>query len=181
MAGWLTDGVPVVQPITQNGTTVITGGISNNGTITGGSAVTYTNVGSSALVPLETQASGGAPPQTVAATAFQIACYAMGLIANQATSTVHAATLNTEEGFITTESLSTAAGATYTFTLTNSLISTANTPPSPAPQVQVHGITNTGGTPQITSVTNGVGSTVIVITNIGSTAFNGTLAIGFHT
>jgi len=112
----------------------------------------------------------------VAATPFQVACEALAFIQNTATSTVHAATLNTVAGLLYTEALTTAAGAAYTFTLTNSLLSTSVA----APQLQIHSGTNTAGDPEVTSVVNGSGNTVITITNRGTAAFNGTMIMGFH-
>ncbi len=86
-----------------------------------------------------------------------------------------AATLNQGGGFVTTESLTTATGATYTLTLTNSLID-VNT------MVFVNATlgTSTQGTPDPTIVTNGNGTATILIKNIDATnAFNGTVVIGF--
>lgn len=153
---------PLVSPLVTNTTTV--------------SPVPLTNLPANALVAHDTELASGGTPQTVSATVFQACCAAMELIANQVTSTVHAATLNTVAGMITTESLSTAAGSTYTFTLTNSLLVAG----AAAPSVQVKSGTNTGGGFQVTSVVNATGSTVISILNTGTTAFNGTILIGFH-
>lgn len=163
MAGWLTDGMQQVVPLTQNA-------------VVNSPVPSYTNLNAAGLIAVDTTLGSGQAPQTVAATSFQVACDAMSLIANQATSTVHAATLNTVAGFITTEALTTAPGATYTFTLTNSLLVAG----AAAPQVQVRGVTNTAGSIQITSVVNATGSTVITLTNVGTAAFNGTIGIGFH-
>lgn len=128
------------------------------------------------LIPVDTVIPAGGIPQTVAMSLVSLAAFLATVNANTATSTVHAATLNTTAGLITTESLSTAAGATYTFTLTNSLLVAGSPPPS----VSMIGLTNTGGIISLTSVTNAVGSTVIVWTNTGTTAFNGTMLIAFH-
>jgi len=65
-------------------------------------------------------------------------------------------------------------------TLTNSLISTANTPPSPVPQIEMLSYSNTAGSVQINSITNGTGSVVAVFQNVGTAAFNGTFLIPFH-
>ena len=92
-----------------------------------------------------------------------------------ATAVGGAATINKQAGVITTESLNTAAGAVYTLTLTNSMI-TANS------IVNVTGSngTNTQGTPQVGTVTPGPGNVVIQIRNTHATqAFNGTLKISF--
>ena len=132
--------------------------------------------GGAGLIPIDTQNPAGGIPQTVSMSLTSLAAFLSSMTASTATSTVHAATLNTPGGLITTESLSTAAGATYTFTLTNSLLVAG----SPAPSVSMTGLTNTGGVITLTSVTNAVGSTVIVWTNTGTTAFNGTMLIAFH-
>jgi hypothetical protein len=42
------------------------------------------------------------------------------------------------------------------------------------------GLSNTGGQITLKSVTNAVGSTVIIWTNTGTTAFNGTMLIAGH-
>jgi hypothetical protein len=179
MAGWLSNNmIPVGAPV-QNGVTVTAGGISNNGTVSGGEALTYSQLGSSAMVTVDTERAAG-NPLTVAATAWQIAAHAAPLIKNTATSTAGAATLNTISGMIQTEALTTAAGSTYTMTLTNSLISTANTPPSPVPQIEMLSFSNTAGSVQINSITNGTGSVVAVFQNVGTAAFNGTFLIPFH-
>jgi hypothetical protein len=180
MPGWTTNGLPPISAPVQNGVTINVGGINVNGTISGGETLTYTQLGASALFSSDTQLTSGGVPQSVAATAWQIAAHAVPLFKNTATSTAGAATLNTMSGVIQTESLSTAPGSTYTMTLTNSLISSANTPPSPVPQVEMLSYSNTQGTVQINSITNGVGSVVVVVQNSGSQAFNGTFLIPFH-
>jgi hypothetical protein len=163
MAGWITNGLPTVHALVENGVTI--------------SPVPLTNLPSvSGLVPVDVVTLAGAQPITVGATPFQIAAAAAELISNVFTSTVHAATANVTGGLITTEALTTAAGATYTFTLTNSLLVAG----AAAPEVFIKNGTNTAGVPQVTSITNAVGSTVIVVTNIGTAAFNGTMLIGFH-
>ena len=179
MAGWLTDNVPTISAPVQNGVTVTVGGISNNGTVSGGAPIAYTQVGAAALISVDTERTAGIP-LTVAATAWQIAAHAAPLFKNTATSTAGAATLNTVSGIIQTEALTTAAGSTYTMTLTNSLISTANTPPSPVPQIEMLSFSNTAGQVQINSITNGTGSVVAVFQNVGTAAFNGTFLIPFH-
>jgi hypothetical protein len=175
--GSWTNGVPIVQPIVSNGTINATDYIYQNGTqIANGGTISYTLLGARALFPADTQLPGGQIPQNVAAPGFHIAALAGSLIQNTATSTVHAATLNTTSGLVVTEALTTAPGATYTFTLTDSQI----TATSPAPLVQMDNGTNTGGAVQLTSVTNAAGSSTFVFTNVGSTAFNGTKVIAFH-
>lgn len=166
MPGWVTNGMPVIEAPLLNTTTIdpAVGGI-------------YTNIGSAALIPVDTGLASGQGPQSVAATAFQIAAIAGAFITNTATSTVAAATLNTTSGRIITEALTTAINADYTFTLTNSLLTTSTA----APQIVVKNGTNSAGAFKVKSVVNGSGTCVIVITNVGIAAFNGTINIMFHT
>ncbi len=92
-----------------------------------------------------------------------------------ATAVSGAATLNRMLGEVTSESLSTAAGATYTLTLTNSFVSATDTI---IPTVQLG--TATTGSPAVTTVTPGNGQVVIVVQNVAaSAALNGTIKIGF--
>lgn len=92
-----------------------------------------------------------------------------------ATSTANAATINAQTGVITTEALTTAAGATYTMTLTNSYIQAGS-----IVLVTVGKGTCTAGMPTVAFVTSATGSTVIILQNIHATnALNGTIKIGF--
>jgi hypothetical protein len=102
-----------------------------------------------------------------------------GLALDSGTKTVTAvagaATLNKFAGVITTEALVTAAAATYTLTLTNSMIAAAD-------QVFVSSAfgTNTTGSTQVQTVTPAAGSVEIVIRNAHvSAALNGTLKLSF--
>lgn len=177
-AGLYTNGLPTIGSQIPNAVTAK----APNGVITQLPATGTGNAGGadvqpmSPLVPVDTGLQGGAAPQTVAASPFQIAATFAEVGQNTATSTVHAATLNTLGGLITTESLSTAVAAIYTFTLTNSLITAAE----PPVQVGIFSKSNTGGHLTLTSVTNAAGSTVFVWTNDGTTALNGTMMIAFH-
>lgn len=92
-----------------------------------------------------------------------------------ATASSGAATLNKMAGVVTSESLTTAAGATYTLTLTNSDIAAAD-----QVLVSVGNGSNSAGTPAVASVTPGAGSVVVVVQNIhASAALNGTIKIAF--
>lgn len=86
-----------------------------------------------------------------------------------------AATLNKSSGKVTSETLSTAAGATYTLTLTNSAIAAAD-----MVFASVAYGTSTTGMPAITRVTPAAGSVVIVVQNVhASAALNGTIVVSF--
>ena len=165
MAGWLSDGMPTI------------GAISNNGTAQTPPLGVYTNLSpTAALIPVDTEQARGASPQSVAASPFQIACAAMALIQNTTTSTVHTGTLNTKSGLMYTEALTTAAGADYTFQIVNSGVAAD----SDIPQVQMHSGTNTQGDIAVKSITNASGTCTAVFTNTGTAAWNGTMILGFH-
>lgn len=92
-----------------------------------------------------------------------------------ASATAGAATLAKDAGVITSEALTTAAGAAYTLTLTNSAIAAAD-----QVLVSVQNGTNTQGTLVVGRVTPGAGSVVILVHNIhASEALNGTIKIAF--
>lgn len=91
------------------------------------------------------------------------------------TSTAGAATVNTQSGLVTTEALTTATAATYTFTLTNSLINASS-----VVLVTIAKGTATAGEPAVHFVTPTAGSAVILIRNdAAAAALNGTIKIGF--
>lgn len=94
-----------------------------------------------------------------------------------ATATAGAATLNRMVGQVTSESLTTAAGATYTLTLTNSY-----TLASDMVFASVQLGSSTTGMPVVTTVTPSAGQLVIVVQNIHATAaLNGTIKISYTT
>ncbi len=165
MPGVYTNGLPEISAPLQNGAAVT----APNGV--------YTNMSSTSRLPLDTNIAAGAGPESVAVGPVAIAAFALAMLSNQQTSTVHAATSNTVSGSIITEALTTAAGADYTFTLTNSLILTT----TGAPFVQIRSGTNSAAVNFVLkSITNGSGSCVIVWTNMGTAAANGTMLIAFH-
>jgi len=171
MAGWTTPGFPNPGPATVNGVAQVA------------PAGTYPQLSALAEISADTEQGAGAYPQTVAAFAAQIAMLACAMVHNTQTSTVHAATSNTFSGQVVTEALTTAAGAVYTFTLTNSLIAATTNLATPAYAnivFDIRSLTNTvpGMTP--TSATAGAGSTVLTFTNNGTAALNGTMIIGWH-
>jgi hypothetical protein len=156
MPGVYTNGLPTVAP-----------GIPAAGS--------YNALTGYELIACDTERASGAPPQSVAVSAFQIAAMAALMSVNTATSTAAAATLNTLMGRCVTEALTTAAAATYSFTLTNSTIVAAS-----VMQVAVYSLTNTTPGLVVQSVTPAAGSAVIVIRNAGTAALNGTILIVFQ-
>lgn len=152
MAGVLTQGFPAV----------------NVASYAGGQLLGYERV------PADSQLASGANPQSIAPTAFQVAALyaAIAATVNAATASGGAVTLSKAICNITTETLTTAAGATYTLTLTNTLVTAASNV-----QVAAYLKTGTGGPMTVTSVTPAAGSVVIVLTNSGSAALANTCAL----
>lgn len=92
-----------------------------------------------------------------------------------ASATAGAATLNKQSGTITSEALTTAAAASYTLTLTNSVITAAS-----RVFVSADNGTNTQGELTVQRVTPSSGQVVIVVKNTHATqAYNGTIKINF--
>ncbi|TGP26098.1 MULTISPECIES: hypothetical protein [unclassified Mesorhizobium] len=92
-----------------------------------------------------------------------------------ATATAGAATLNNRWGVVTSESLATAAGATYTLTVTDNQIAATD-----MVFASVAYGTSNAGSPAIMRVTPSAGSLVIIVQNIhASAALNGTIVIAF--
>ncbi len=176
--GWLTNDMVEISPVTQNGTLTSIVALVNNGVVvTEGAAPVYTQLNGYERLPVDTQLTAGGNPQTIAAATFHTAALYFAMANSAASATAGAATLNTVCGTITSEALTTAAGATYTLTLTNSTVTAT---------ARVHAAAflksaTTGGPLQITSVTASAGSLVIVVTNKHATAvLNGTIAILFQ-
>lgn len=140
------------------------------------------------LVATDTNRQGGAAPQSVAATPYQIAATMLEGLTNALTSTAGAATGTTLGGVVTTEALATAAGSNYVFTLTNALITAAYVSSGNVPQVGIYSVTNTGGTlPTRTTAQMTLLSTTVVAGSVvwtwrddGNTALNGTMRIAWH-
>lgn len=106
-------------------------------------------------------------------TSGKLTAGSVGVIGGTVTGSAGAATLNRSGGVVTTESLTTAAGATFTLTLTDSYIA--------AGDIVLASVTTTGtGMPNVAKVTPAAGSVVIIIQNIhASAAFNAVLKIAF--
>lgn len=140
-------------------------------------------------LPVDTLYNRGGVPASVGAGALQIAGTLAECTGNTATSTSAAATLNTFGGVVTTEALTTAVGAQYSFNLTNSQITQAYINSGAQPLVGLYSVSNTGGNlppdsmaaemAQV-SVTLTVGHMVVVFQNNGASALNGTMALVFH-
>lgn len=164
-AGFLTNGLPLVGPKTVNGVAQVA------------PAGTFDSVKPAAgALSMDTGLAGGASPQSVATSPWQLAAgVAAEAALNEATATAGAATLNTLGGVVTSEALTTAAGANYTLTLTNS-----NCTATSVPQVALGSKTNTVTPLQVVSVAGGAGQCVVVVRNGGSIPLNGTILIAFH-
>lgn len=92
-----------------------------------------------------------------------------------AAATAGAATLNKSSGRITSEALTTAAGASYALTLTNSKIAAGD-----LVFASVQFGTSTTGIPVISSVAESAGQVIIKVENNDlAAAFNGTIKISF--
>lgn len=93
----------------------------------------------------------------------------------ETTSTAGAATLNRQQGLITTEALTTSAGGTYGFVLTNSAINGSS-----IIFVNLQRGSMTVGQPTVSTVTPVTGSATIIVSNVAlSGTFNGTLKLGY--
>lgn len=93
-----------------------------------------------------------------------------------AAATAGAATLNKNAGVITSEALTTAAGATYVLDITNSTAAVAD-----QVMASVQFGTSTTGTPAVTTVsTASAGHIIVTVQNIhASAALNGTIKVSF--
>lgn len=122
--------------------------------------------------------SGAISAPSITATGAVTGATIVGAITNTvgtATATAGAATLNSRQGKITSEALTTAQDASYTLTLTNSTIAAADNV-----FVSIANGTNSAGMPVVSRVTPEAGSVVIVITNTIAAALNGTLVVSFQ-
>jgi hypothetical protein len=93
---------------------------------------------------------------------------------NTATAVAGAATLNQGAGFVTSQALTTAAAADFTLTLTNSFVD-INT----MVFANVKLGTSTTGVAAVAASSSAAGVATIVVQNIGTAAFNGTVVVGF--
>lgn len=95
-------------------------------------------------------------------------------IKGTASATAGAATLHAPCGTITSESITTAAGATYTLTLTNRFCNTGSVVVCTADPA------SSAGSPAITAATATAGQVVIKVQNVhASAAFNNSIKVHF--
>ena len=98
----------------------------------------------------------------------------LGKQSGTVTAAAGAATLNTIQGVVTTEALTTAAGGEYTLTLTNSQIAAGDFVLATADAA------TSAGTPGIGGCAVSAGQVVITVTNLhAANAFNAAIKIGF--
>ena len=101
--------------------------------------------------------------------------FRLGTGTKTAAATAGAATLNNLSGVVTSEPLTTAAGATYTVTIADSTVL-----PTDIVTASTALGTATSGLPEVATVTPGAGTLVIVVRNAtGAPALNGTITIAF--
>lgn len=106
----------------------------------------------------------------------EVSQLSLGKGTKTASATAGAATLNQPSGIVTSESLTTAAAATYTLTITNSKVAATD-----IVQATIVGGTNSAGTPVLLSaVPSGTNIIVKIYNTHASAAFNGTLAVGYN-
>lgn len=124
--------------------------------------------------PMDTHLTSGRGPQTYSVTPVIMKNYVFGnTAAGTATASSGAATMNAGRGIVTSEALTTAAGATYTLTLTDSAIAATS-----VIHANVGYGTSTTGMPTVANVVPAAGSATIVVQNIhASAALNGTIKI----
>lgn len=178
--GIYTNGLPTVGPGTVNGTaaTAPNGVVTQLPPLQGDSAgAPPSTEAPNPLIPVDVNRSSGGTPQTVAVSPLQLAATFAESLANTTTSTAANAVLNTIGALVTTEALTTGVGSTYTFTWTNSLVTTS----SPACFAAMYSGSNTAGGPMsVTSSTVSNGVCTVVFTNNGTAALNGTMRIVLH-
>jgi len=121
-------------------------------------------------------AQAAATPDTLVVPAATLGDLVLGQgLVKTASATAGAATLTNPSGTITTEALTTAAGADYTLTITNTEVAAAD-----IPFASLRNGTNTQGLPLIKSVNPNANQLVIIVRNAhASEALNGTLEIAF--
>lgn len=100
------------------------------------------------------------------------------MVHGTAAEAANAVTINQPSGVITTSALTNAAGASYSFTFTNSFITATSV--VMLDRGAYSGTIITNGVPYVSHAAPGAGTIVITVTNIhAANALSGTLAIGF--
>lgn len=163
-------GLSALASATLSSTLAVTG----TSTLAAADATNITASGTLAVTGASTLAAVSATTVTGSGLAT-VATLKLDTSTKTASATAGAATLAKAAGVITSEGLTTAAGDTYTLTLTNSTIAAAD-------QVfaSVSLGTATTGMPVVTTVTPGVDSVVIIVQNVhASAALDGTIKIAF--
>jgi len=116
MAGFLTNGLPMLGQI-----------------------------GPLMFVPVDTELPRGTNPQSVAASAFQVAAALGDCLNNHEEADGHEVSKHTLGGTVLTEELHTDPHEEYTFTLHNNLIDMTYLAHGTLPEVGIYSATNTGG------------------------------------
>lgn len=144
-------------------------------------------VGPQMWLNVDTELPRGVNPQSVAASAFQVAA-ALGDCLLNIQSGTNTATSNTFGGIVNITSLATAPGDTFTFTLTNNLINNSYLQRGMIPEVAIYSGTNTGGNVPglmsalmvLHSADVDLGRVVWIFRNLGNTPLNGTMYLLWH-
>lgn len=142
---------------------------------TGDTLTTISNAAMGQASVISIPDPGAATAKFILDSGSQTMAVASNLALDKGTGTevANAVTIDAQAGVITSAALTTAQYATETITLTNNKILTSS-----VVIASVMGGTNT--TPGVTvSATAGSGTSTIVITNLNSSALNGTVIIGF--
>lgn len=167
----------VVNDFVQNLAPVETGSTGAKYTVNGWMWDTGTSTWKEQRVTSQASYGSGASPSFVDAAVSGVATTNRLVITNtdNATAVAGVTTCNTQMGYVTSESLTTAAGATYVLTLNNNYVTSTS-----KVYASVSNGTNTGGLPMIATVAKGSNVTTITVKNVHSAdAFNGTIKIDF--
>jgi hypothetical protein len=157
--------------LSVTGTTALTGAATLTGAISAASAaITGAVTAASAAI------SGAVTAVTTIVTSGLATVQSLKLDTGTktATATAGAATLNKSAGIVTSEALSTAAGSSYTLTLTNSTVAAGDLA---LVSIDSNG---TAGTPQLLSAKCTSNTLTVIVKNVdASVALNAAIKIGF--
>ncbi len=173
-------GLSGLQNITASGTLVVTGttttaGLTDSTTIAGQAATFALTVGITGATTCAAITASGVGTFNAGAGIEGDLTMLDGGVVTQGTSITTGVTLNTHSGQITTVASTLAAGAEATFTVTNSKVTALDTI-----SVTVNDVGNTTATAVAFAREAAAGSFDIIITNLGTSALNGTLVINFN-